>query len=172
MATIAFLGYIGSVDSRYSREGKQILSLSMKSGEDWHNVKIFDREVPTEELNFGRNMASSLATQIGKGTALYIEGDLRTETWETQGFGGAKKQQSRTVIYANRARVLYQSGELPLAHAIRDNMDVPEVRACIGWLTANVKDFRLPVAWEFTAEKAEPAEEPVVEEGTTEEIPF
>lgn len=92
---VQLIGNLGrDVDMRYAPNSKAVATFSMaveggKDKTEWTNVEVWEKT------------AENCAKYIGKGSKVYVEGKLKTESWEKDGH-----KFSRTVVVASRVLFL------------------------------------------------------------------
>jgi single-strand DNA-binding protein len=105
------LGNLGrDPETRYSRDGKPITNFSVATSQkyqdkeqtEWHNVVCFGR------------LAEISGEYLRKGSKVYVEGALRTSSWEKDG-----QKHYKTEIIAGQLQML-SSGERSLEERVSD----------------------------------------------------
>ncbi len=110
---VMIIGNLGrDPEMRYLPSGSPVTNFSVavsrrwksRDGEDkeeteWFNVDCFDK------------LAEVANTYLSKGKQVYVEGRLRTDTWEDQQTG---EKRSRTKVVAYSMQMLGQRGDQPM----------------------------------------------------------
>jgi len=76
-------GHVGSVDIKYTGSGDAVLNLSMATNKQWTD-KQGNKNTATQwhkVVVFGK-LAALVKNWVKKGTAIYVEGELRTRKWQ------------------------------------------------------------------------------------------
>ena len=91
-------------------EGVAVANLNIATSESYKN-KSGERVTQTEwhRIVFWRGLAKVVENYVKKGMQLYIEGRIRTRTWEDK--GGIKRY--TTEIWADNMQMLDKKGEKP-----------------------------------------------------------
>lgn len=106
---VILIGNLGAdPDTKFIPSGKQVtelrLATSYGSGDnietEWHSITLWDK------------LADISAKFLKKGSKAYIEGRIKTETWEKDGV-----KQYRTKIIATELRLLSPKEEAPAPEA-------------------------------------------------------
>jgi single-strand DNA-binding protein len=78
-----FIGRVGSIETRYTADGKAITNLSLACNESWKS-KIGEKQESTEWVRvciFGK-LAEIAKDYVQKGNQIYISGKLKTRKWQ------------------------------------------------------------------------------------------
>lgn len=85
---VVLLGNLGrDPETRYSQDGKPVCNFSVATSETWKDKQTGEKQERTEWHNcvaFAR-LAEIAGEYLKKGSKVYIEGQLRTSTWEQDG---------------------------------------------------------------------------------------
>ena len=76
-------GHVGSVDIKHTSSGDPVLNLSIATNKQWTDKKG-NKNTATEwhkVVVFGK-LAALVKNWVKKGTAIYVEGELRTRKWQ------------------------------------------------------------------------------------------
>jgi single-strand DNA-binding protein len=85
---VILIGNVGrDPETRYTRTGDAVTNLSMATSETWVDKQTGERKEQTEWHNVVafRKPAEVIAEYVRKGSKLYIEGQLRTRSYEKDG---------------------------------------------------------------------------------------
>lgn len=103
---VMLLGTLGAdAEQRFGQSGTCVLSWRMACNESWYDDKTKERKERTEWVScvlFGKR-AESLAKFMTKGSKFFVEGSLRTETYEKDG-----QKRHTTKVYVQN--VLFAGG--------------------------------------------------------------
>jgi single-strand DNA-binding protein len=106
---VILVGNVGKApELKSTQQGRQVLSINLATSElsqardgeerkeftEWHQISVWGKQ------------AEALATMVQKGTKLYVEGSLRTRSWEKDGV-------KRYATGIQAFRVLVLSGGMP-----------------------------------------------------------
>lgn len=111
----------GEPEMRYTPTGKPVTSFSVAT--NWvYTTPDGERKQDTEWFNIvAWNKLAEQANQfLSKGSLVYVEGRLRTRTWEDQN----KQQHSRTETIANRIVFLDKRGTSPMGEVKEETGDL------------------------------------------------
>ena len=105
------LGNLGvDPETRYTQGGSPITSFSVATSEGWKDKQSGEAKERTEWHNivaFGK-LAEICGEYLRKGSKVYVEGSLRTSSWESD---GVKKY--KTEIIADQMQMLDSKGSAP-----------------------------------------------------------
>ena len=105
---VILIGNLGrDPETRYSQGGNPITSFSVATSENWRDRTSGEQQERTEWHNvvcFGR-LAEIAGEYLKKGSKVYIEGSLRTSSWEQEG-----QKRYRTEIMAREMQMLDSRG--------------------------------------------------------------
>lgn len=105
---VILIGNLGrDPETRYSQGGNPITSFSVATSENWRDRTSGEQQERTEWHNvvcFGR-LAEIAGEYLKKGSKVYIEGSLRTSSWEQDG-----QKRYRTEIMARELQMLDSRG--------------------------------------------------------------
>lgn len=106
---VQIIGHVGhDIELRSTPQGTQVADLRIATSRYWKD-SAGERQEETEwhRVVFWGSAAENVATVLGKGRLVYIEGRLRTRSWEDD--AGVKHY--RTEIVAESWQVLSKMGE-------------------------------------------------------------
>ena len=95
-------------ETRYSQGGSPITNFSVATSESWRDKTSGENQERTEWHNivcFNR-LAEIAGEYLRKGSKVYIEGQLRTSSWEADG-----QKKYRTEVYARELQMLDSRGD-------------------------------------------------------------
>lgn len=74
-------------DTRYTAEGKAVTNITIATSESWKDKNTGERQERTEwhKVVFFNRLAEIAGEYLKKGKKVYIEGQLRTRSWERDG---------------------------------------------------------------------------------------
>lgn len=108
---IILLGNLGrEPETRYTQDGRPITNFSVATTETWKDKQTGERREATEWHNvvcFAR-LAEIAGEFLRKGSKIYIEGQLKTSSWEQD---GVKKY--KTEVHAKNLQLLDAKEERP-----------------------------------------------------------
>ncbi|MCZ6655859.1 MAG: single-stranded DNA-binding protein [Gammaproteobacteria bacterium] len=108
---VILIGNLGrDPETRYSKGGKPVTNFSVATSESWRDRESGDQQERTEWHNvvcFSR-LAEIAGEYLRKGSKVYIEGSLRTSSWEQEG-----QKRYRTEIMARELQMLDSRGSDP-----------------------------------------------------------
>ena len=84
---VILVGNVGTIETRYSQDGKAIVNLSLATSESWKDKNTGEKVEDTEWhrcVIFGK-LAEIAEKYVSKGSKLYLEGKLKTRSWEQEG---------------------------------------------------------------------------------------
>ena len=106
---VILIGNLGrDPETRYSQNGSPITNFSVATSESWRDKTSGETQERTEWHNivcFNR-LAEISGEYLRKGSKVFIEGQLRTSSWEADG-----QKKYRTEIYARELQMLDSRGE-------------------------------------------------------------
>jgi single-strand DNA-binding protein len=101
---VILIGNLGrDPETRYSQGGSPVTNFSLATSENWRDRQTGENQERTEWHNvvcFGR-LAEIAGEYLRKGSKVYIEGSLRTSSWEQDG-----QKRYRTEIMARDMQML------------------------------------------------------------------
>ncbi len=101
---VILIGNLGrDPETRYSQGGSPVTSFSVATSENWRDRQTGESQERTEWHNvvcFGR-LAEIAGEYLRKGSKVYIEGSLRTSSWEQDG-----QKRYRTEVMARDMQML------------------------------------------------------------------
>ncbi len=101
---VMLIGNLGrDPETRYSQAGNAVTNFSVATSDSWRDRQSGERQERTEWHNvvcFSR-LAEIAAQYLRKGSKVYIEGSLRTSSWEQEG-----QKRYRTEIIARDMQML------------------------------------------------------------------
>jgi single-strand DNA-binding protein len=116
---ISLIGYLGrDVETKYLESGSQVANFSVAVTEKWKEKET------TEWFNvvaFGK-LAEICSKYLTKGSLVYVEGKIRTRTWDDK--DGNKK--SKTEVLSNQMQIL-KGGSKGTAGTGSEDNDAPPV---------------------------------------------
>ena len=105
---VILIGNLGrDPETRYSQNGSPITNFSVATSETWRDKTSGENQERTEWHNvvaFNR-LAEVCGEYLRKGSKVYIEGQLRTSSWEADG-----QKKYRTEVYAREMQMLDSRG--------------------------------------------------------------
>ncbi|MEM7217168.1 MAG: single-stranded DNA-binding protein [Pseudomonadota bacterium] len=105
---VILIGNLGrDPETRYSQNGSPITNFSVATTENWRDRTSGENQERTEWHNvvvFNR-LAEICGEYLRKGSKVYIEGQLRTSSWEADG-----QKKYRTEVYAREMQMLDSRG--------------------------------------------------------------
>ena len=106
---VILIGNLGrDPETRYSQGGSPITNFSVATSESWRDKSSGETQERTEWHNivcFNR-LAEIAGEYLRKGSKVYIEGQLRTSSWEADG-----QKKYRTEVYARELQMLDSRGD-------------------------------------------------------------
>jgi single-strand DNA-binding protein len=106
-------------ETKYLSGGSAVATFSVATSESWKDKQTGEQKENVEWHNvkaFGK-LAEICGEYLKKGSQVYIEGRIKTETWEKGG-----KTNYKTMIYADQMQML---GGAPTRHAADRPKDKP-----------------------------------------------
>lgn len=106
------------VELKYLQGGTAIASFSLAINRTWFDKANNEKKQEVEFVNitvFGKS-AENCANYLSKGKSAFVEGRLKTETWEDRNGGGKR---ARTVVIADSVQFLGAKGENRPAEDVR-----------------------------------------------------
>lgn len=105
---VILVGNVGQdPETRYMPSGGAVTNLSLATSETWKDKNSGEQQERTEwhRIVFYQRLAEIVAEYVKKGSKLYIEGSLRTRSWEQDGV-----KRYATEIIANEMQMLDSRG--------------------------------------------------------------
>jgi single-strand DNA-binding protein len=105
---VILVGNVGQdPETRYMPNGGAVTNLSIATSETWKDKNSGEQQERTEwhRVVFYQRLAEIVAEYVKKGSKLYIEGSLRTRSWEQDGV-----KRYATEIIANEMQMLDSRG--------------------------------------------------------------
>lgn len=106
---VILVGNVGQdPETRYMPNGGAVTNLSIATSESWKDKNSGEQQERTEwhRVVFYQRLAEIVAEYVKKGSKLYVEGSLRTRSWEQDGV-----KRYATEIIANEMQMLDGRGE-------------------------------------------------------------
>jgi single-strand DNA-binding protein len=106
---VILVGNVGQdPETRYMPNGGAVTNLSLATSETWKDKNSGEQQERTEwhRVVFYQRLAEIAAEYVHKGSKLYIEGSLRTRSWEQDGV-----KRYATEIIANEMQMLDSRGD-------------------------------------------------------------
>ncbi|HTQ98927.1 MAG TPA: single-stranded DNA-binding protein [Candidatus Acidoferrum sp.] len=106
---VILVGNVGQdPETRYMPNGGAVTNLSIATSESWKDKNTGEQQERTEwhRVVFYQRLAEIVAEYVKKGSKLYVEGSLRTRSWEQDGV-----KRYATEIIANEMQMLDGRGE-------------------------------------------------------------
>ena len=106
---VILVGNVGQdPETRYMPNGGAVTNLSIATSESWKDKNTGEAQERTEwhRVVFYQRLAEIVAEYVKKGSKLYIEGSLRTNSWEKDGV-----KRYTTEIIASEMQMLDGRGE-------------------------------------------------------------
>lgn len=100
---VTLVGHVGREPEMCGDGEKKIANLALATSEQWKDKNTGEKQEKTEwhrVVFFGR-LADIVSEYVKKGALLYVEGKIRTRTWEQDG-----EKKYATEIYANEMQML------------------------------------------------------------------
>jgi single-strand DNA-binding protein len=101
---VILVGNVGQdPETRYMPNGGAVTNLSLATSESWKDKNTGEQQERTEwhRVVFYQKLAEIVAEYVKKGSKLYVEGSLRTRSWEQDGV-----KRYATEIIANEMQML------------------------------------------------------------------
>ena len=128
---VILLGNVGrDPETRYAQNGTAVTRFSIATSEIWKDRSSGEQQERTEWHNivcFAR-LAEVAGEYLKKGSKVYIEGQLRTSTWEQDG-----QKKNRTEVNARELQMLDSKGHSEIQTSLHNGpsgsseaSDVPE----------------------------------------------
>ncbi len=115
---VILLGNVGrDPETRYSQNGTAVTRFSIATSEIWKDRSSGEQQERTEWHNivcFAR-LAEVAGEYLKKGSKVYIEGQLRTSSWEQDG-----QRKYRTEVNARELQMLDSRGQSEIQTSIQD----------------------------------------------------
>lgn len=105
---VILIGNLGrDPETRYAQNGNPVTNFSIATTEGWRNRETGENNERTEWHNIVcfSKLAEITSKYLRKGSKVYIEGSLRTSSWESEG-----QKKYRTEIIANELQMLDSRG--------------------------------------------------------------
>ncbi len=106
---VILVGNVGQdPETRYMPSGGAVTNLSIATSETWKDKNTGENQERTEwhRVVFYQRLAEIVAEYVKKGSKIYVEGSLRTNSWEKDGV-----KRYTTEIIANEMQMLDGRGE-------------------------------------------------------------
>ncbi|MES2603626.1 MAG: single-stranded DNA-binding protein [Pseudomonadota bacterium] len=106
---VILVGNVGQdPETRYMPNGGAVTNLSIATSESWKDKNSGEQQERTEwhRVVFYQRLAEIVAEYVKKGSKIYVEGSLRTRSWEQDGV-----KRYATEIIANEMQMLDGRGE-------------------------------------------------------------
>lgn len=91
---VSLIGYLGrDPEVRYTQNGMRLARLSLATTDMWRDAESGERKTETEWhriVIFNETLSAFAEKSLMKGSHVYVEGQLKTRSWET-GDGVSKK---------------------------------------------------------------------------------
>lgn len=134
---VTLIGNVGNdPETRHMPSGNAVTNLSLATSEAWKDKQSGQKQERTEwhRVVFFNRLAEIVAQYVQKGSKIYIEGSLRTRSWEQDGV----KRYSTEIVASEMQMLDSRSGEQgrqsaprqapaqqPPAGNYDDDLDVP-----------------------------------------------
>jgi single-strand DNA-binding protein len=108
---VILIGNLGQdPDTRYLPSGAAVTKFSLACNEVWKDRQTGEQKEHTEwvEIETWSKLAEVCAEYLSKGSQVYVEGALKTESWEDKESG---QKRYRTKVRADVVRFLSSTGE-------------------------------------------------------------
>jgi single-strand DNA-binding protein len=105
---VILVGNVGQdPETRYMPNGTAVTNITLATSEQWKNKDTGNQEERTEwhAIVFYQRLAEIVAEYVKKGSKLYVEGQLRTRSWEQDGI-----KRYKTEIIAREMQMLDTRG--------------------------------------------------------------
>ena len=113
---VMLIGNLGrDPETRYAQNGNAVTKFSIATSESWKDRTTGEQQERTEWHNivcFAR-LGEIAGEYLRKGSKVYIEGSLRTSSWEVNG-----EKKYRTEINANELQMLDSRGSMGVAVSV------------------------------------------------------
>lgn len=119
---VILVGNVGQdPETRYMPNGGAVTNLSIATSEAWKDKNSGEQQERTEwhRVVFYQRLAEIVAEYVKKGSKIYVEGSLRTRSWEQDGV-----KRYATEIIANEMQMLDGRGE-GQGRNMSDSQDAP-----------------------------------------------
>ena len=106
---VILVGNVGQdPETRYMPNGGAVTNISLATSETWKDKNSGEQQERTEwhRIVFYQRLAEIVAEYVKKGSKLYVEGSLRTRSWEQDGV-----KRYATEIIANEMQMLDSRGD-------------------------------------------------------------
>ena len=111
---VILVGNLGrDPETRYAQNGTAVTRFSVATSESWRDKASGEQQERTEWHNvvcFAR-LGEIAGEYLRKGSKVYIEGQLRTSSWEADG-----QKKYRTEINAREMQMLDSRGDMPVSN--------------------------------------------------------
>ena len=107
---VILVGNVGQEpETRYMPNGGAVTNLSLATSESWKDKNTGEQQERTEwhRVVFYQRLAEIVAEYVKKGSKLYVEGSLRTRSWEQDGV----KRYATEIIASEMQMLDGRSGE-------------------------------------------------------------
>ena len=105
---VILVGHLGrDREVRYTPDGKAICNFTMATTDSWKDKNSGEKKERTEwhRIVFYQRLAEIVAEYVKKGSKVYVEGSLRTRSWEQDGV-----KRYATEVIANEMQMLDSRG--------------------------------------------------------------
>jgi single-strand DNA-binding protein len=105
---VILVGNVGQdPETRYMPNGGAVTNITLATSETWKDKNTGENQERTEwhRITFYQRLAEIVAEYVKKGSKLYVEGSLRTRSWEQDGV-----KRYATEIIANEMQMLDSRG--------------------------------------------------------------
>lgn len=105
---VILVGNVGQdPETRYMPNGGAVTNISLATSETWKDKNTGEQQERTEwhRVTFYQRLAEIVAEYVKKGSKLYVEGSLRTRSWEQDGI-----KRYATEVIANEMQMLDSKG--------------------------------------------------------------
>jgi single-strand DNA-binding protein len=119
---VILVGNVGQdPETRYMPNGGAVTNLSIATSDSWKDKNTGDQQERTEwhRVVFYQRLAEIVAEYVKKGSKVYVEGSLRTRSWEQDGV-----KRYATEIIASEMQMLDGRGE-GQGRNMNDSQDAP-----------------------------------------------
>ena len=104
---VQLIGYLGGdPEVRFFPSGDKSVTLNVSTTDKWKDKETGELREATEwhTVRLGRRLAEIAATYLTKGALIYIEGAIKTESWEDK---NTKERRSSKVIRGAAMQMLH-----------------------------------------------------------------
>jgi single-strand DNA-binding protein len=109
---VILVGNVGKdPETRYMPNGGAVTNLTIATSEQWKDKNTGENQERTEwhRVTFYQKLAEIVAEYVKKGSKLYVEGSLRTRSWEQDGV----KRYATEIIASEMQMLDGKGGERP-----------------------------------------------------------